>query len=62
MAEPVRRLNTGEGRILVAFTVEELAELVIVTNSEGTRERLLCAIGLLDAALEAELREAWSVG
>jgi hypothetical protein len=52
-----RILHTGEAKILVAFTVRELKELVQDTCSFAIQERLLKAIGLLDAELEKELRE-----
>jgi hypothetical protein len=52
-----RILHTGEAKILVAFTVRELKGLVQDTCDYGMQERLLKAIGLLDADLEKKLRE-----
>lgn len=52
-----RILHTGEAKILVAFTVRELKGLVQDTCDIAVQERLLKAIGLLDAELEKELRE-----
>lgn len=53
-----RVLDDGEARILVGFTIEELANIAIDTRDESTRGRALCAIGLLDHRLETELRAA----
>jgi len=52
----IRLLHTGEAKILVAFTVRELKMLVEDTCDVATQERLLKAIGLLNAGLERELR------
>ncbi len=41
-------LHTGEGRVLVAFSVAELSELAVGAADKNVRERLLCALGLLD--------------
>lgn len=49
-------LHTGEGKVIVSFTVEELTELACATNSTQIRERLACAIGLLDPEGERYLR------
>ncbi len=49
-------LHTGEGRVTVSFTVDELAALVEVCASGSLRARMICAIGLLDPALERELK------
>jgi hypothetical protein len=43
-----RLLHTGEGRVLVSFTVAELAELAGATADPAVRSRLLCALSLLD--------------
>jgi len=43
-----RILHTGEGRILVSFSVDELAELAYATNDSGVASRLVCALSLLD--------------
>lgn len=51
-----RVLATGEGRILIGFTVAELAEIARSTASHELLERVLTAIGLLDPELERELR------
>lgn len=47
-------LHTGEGRVTVSFTVEELLQLACAAPSPRVRDRLLCAAQLLDAdAVEA---------
>ncbi len=51
-------LHTGEGRVTVSFTVDELEELVAATGSALMADRLACAIGLLDEARERQAREA----
>lgn len=43
-----RLLHTGEGRVLVSFQVDELSELAVATSDPAVRERLLCALSLLD--------------
>lgn len=48
-------LHTGEGRVTVSFSVDELAELACATGDRGVQSRLLCAIGLLDPDLEKAL-------
>ena len=49
-------LHTGEGRVTVAFTPDELAELACAAPDARVRERLLCALGLLDADRERSVR------
>lgn len=49
-------LHTGEGRVTVAFTPDELAELACAAPDVRVRERLLCALGLLDADRERSVR------
>lgn len=51
-----RILHTGEAKILVAFTVKELVKIIEDTQSIEIQERMLKAIGLLDAELERILR------
>lgn len=48
----------GEGRVAVTvtFTPTELEVLAITSIDVNVRERLLCAIGLLDAKREAMVR------
>ncbi len=41
-------LHTGEGRVIVSFRVSELSELALATSDRNVRDRLLCAIGMLD--------------
>ena len=48
-------LHTGEGRVTVAFSPAELADLACAAGGR-VRERLLCALGLLDAELERAVR------
>ncbi len=48
-------LHTGEGRVIVAFTVAELKELAESTGDLAVRRRLVCAISLLDDQLAKEL-------
>lgn len=43
-----RLLHTGEGRVLVAFAPDELAELAESTLDPAVRARLLCALALVD--------------
>jgi hypothetical protein len=54
-------LHTGEGKITVAFTSQELIDLAWAAfNMDRTDRviaRLLCAAGLLDEAAEKETRE-----
>jgi hypothetical protein len=52
-----RILHTGEAKILVAFTVKELVKIIEDTQDIRIQERMLKAIGLLDAELERLLRE-----
>jgi hypothetical protein len=52
-----RILHTGEAKILVAFTVKELVKIIEDTQDIRIQERMLKAIGLLDAELEKLLRE-----
>jgi hypothetical protein len=52
-------LHTGEGRIGVAFTLDELEELAFATGNAKTRARLITAIGLFDHDLADRIeREA----
>jgi hypothetical protein len=51
-------LHTGEGRVTVSFQAEELAELAVGAADKRVRERLLCALGLLDEDEEMAARAA----
>jgi hypothetical protein len=51
-------LHTGEGRVLVAFTVGELEELAMATSDHRVAGRLACAIGLIDEEREQDVRAA----
>lgn len=42
-------LHTGEAKIVVGLSLDELEELACATPSASIRRRLICAIGLLDA-------------
>jgi hypothetical protein len=50
-----RILHTGEGRVLVSFTPEELRELAESTGDLGVRSRLVCAMSLLDPDMAKEV-------
>lgn len=50
-----RIIHSGEGRISVALTVAELADLAYATPNPSLRRRLICAIDLLDHDLAAEI-------
>jgi len=52
-----RILHTGEARIVMAFTINELASLAEDTQSFSLQNRLLKAIGLLDPELARKFRE-----
>lgn len=52
-----RILHTGEAKVLVALTVKELVKIAEDTQDINIQERMLKAIGLLDAELERILRE-----
>lgn len=41
-------LHTGEGKVVVSFSLDELEELAFATGNAAVRRRLVCAIGLLD--------------
>jgi hypothetical protein len=49
-------LHTGEGRVTVSFQAAELAELAAATSDRNVRERLLCALGLIDDAAVSSVR------
>lgn len=49
-------LHTGEGRVIVAFTADELEEMAWATTDANVADRLLCALGLLDADREKAVR------
>jgi hypothetical protein len=50
-------LGSGERGVAVPFSLAELEELVFATGSAAVRERMLIAIGVLDARREAALRK-----
>lgn len=50
-------LHTGEGRVTVSLSVDELEELALATTSVEVRRRLACAVGLLDAERERRIHE-----
>lgn len=45
-------LHTGEGKVLVAFSVDELEELAYASPNARVAHRLACALGLLDEERE----------
>lgn len=47
-------LHTGEARVLIGLTLDELEKLAVAVDGP-LRRRLMCAIGLLDTAREAQL-------
>lgn len=49
-------LHTGEGRVTVSFTPSELADLAAAATDRSVRERLLCALGLVDQQADASVR------
>lgn len=51
-----RRVITDDVRVGVSFTPEEAIELIKSTTAERTRDRLLCALGMLDRDLERRTR------
>ena len=53
-----RVLHTGEGRILMSFSLRELVKLAEDTLDLKLQDRLYRAIGLIDAELERILRES----
>lgn len=53
-------LHTGEGRVTVSFTADELEELIIDSLKTKLRERLFCALGTIDPERERALRERLS--
>jgi hypothetical protein len=51
-------LHTGEGRVIVSFQADELADLAVSAADKRVRERLLCALGILDEDAEDATRGA----
>ena len=51
-------LHTGEGRVTVAFSLDELEELAVATPNRKLQDRLACAIGLLDEEREKRVNAA----
>lgn len=54
MTDKPRVLATGEGRVLVGFTVREIREILECTVNPEIRARLITAIALLDAEAAKE--------
>jgi hypothetical protein len=56
--------HTGQGKIAVLLSADQLEELALATPTLETAQQLLCALGLLDAAradMARHLRnEAWA--
>lgn len=50
-----RILHTGEGRVLVAFTPEELYEMALEVVDPRVKARLICALDLIDPELAATI-------
>lgn len=51
-----RLLHTGEGRVLLAFTLDELETIATTVPDTHIIARALCALGLLDSEREQQLR------
>jgi hypothetical protein len=51
-------LHTGEARIVVAFSADELEELAYAAPNPRVARRLACALGLLDVERESAVIEA----
>lgn len=51
-----RILHTGEGKVLIGFTADELLDLMAGTTIEKVYLRLLSALELLDAEKAKEYR------
>ena len=51
-------LHTGEGRVVVAFSADELEELAYAAPSKRVAMRLACALGLLDDEREQAVLQA----
>lgn len=49
-------LHTGEGRVTVTFSLDDLEALAWAAADYNVRQRLLCAIGLLDVERERRIR------
>ena len=49
-----RTLHTGEGRVLIAFTANELFEMATEVVDSRVKARLICALGLVDAELAGQ--------
>lgn len=52
--DPPRVLDTGEGRVLVGFTPDELRYILNFVPTRSIRERCITALGLLDPASAKE--------
>lgn len=57
-------LHTGEGKVIVGLSADDLDELACATSDPSLRRRLLCALSLIDPEradrVGAELQRAWS--
>ncbi len=51
-------LHTGEGKVTVSFSLDELESIATETLDPAIRRRVLCAIGLLDEARERAVENA----
>lgn len=49
-------LHTGETRVLVSFTPDDLERLIADVSLIGMQERLLCALGTIDPERERAIR------
>jgi len=52
-------LHTGEARVVVAFTVDELEALALATSDHAVAKRLRCALGLLDDVRARKVQTEW---
>lgn len=53
-----RLLHTGEGRILVAFTPDELDIIAISVPNAAIAARAICAMGIIDPERERRFHDA----
>ena len=49
-----RILHTGEGRVLTSFTADELFQMIPEVSNDSVRERLRCALSLLNEKMANE--------
>lgn len=45
-------LHTGEAKVLMGFSADELAQMVHEVSDDRVRQRLLCALGTIDPERE----------